>query len=217
MKINIPIIIIAAALFLSCQDKKQNLIPECGAVKTLVVNKEFTEKYQLNDFEFTLDYYDGMEVEMPEAGEKNYEFIGMEKLDENGAMQESFKMGSFEMTGGEDEGLSDRYLSILNMMKDGFTYDYQLENIESGIKNVNGKDYHIYDAVGIKKSDVEGATSSQEPVKHLLRMAIVPSQLNPREGLTVTMIATPDSMIKTQADFDQNGCISLSFNTLKLK
>ncbi len=215
-----PILYISLSLafiLTGCYHESQNLIPECGTVKTLTVNKEYTDKYQLNDFEFTLDYYDGMELDMPEAGKKNYEFFGMEKRNEKGALLESFTIGSFEMTGGEDEGLSDRYLSLLEMMKDNFTYGYQLENIESGIKQVNGEDYHIYDAVGIKKSDDEDATSTQQPEKHLLRMAIIPSQLNPREGLTVIMTATEDSRIKTQADFEQNGCMSLSFNSLRLK
>ena len=151
MKIKLISLIVLTALAGICYNEDYVLIPECGAVKTFVVDKAFTDKFKITEHDFTLDYYDQLDVELPEEGQKNYEFIALRKLDENGDMLESFKVGSFEMTGGKDEELSKRYFEILKMSTDFFTFSYKVEGIETEMRTINGVDYHVLKATGILK------------------------------------------------------------------
>jgi hypothetical protein len=205
----------SVAILSGCYHEDRSNIPECGAVITFVVDNNFTDKYNLPTVEFNLNYYDSMKVELPEEGGQNFSFINLMSLDENGDFKESFSVGTYEIKGGSMGEVHEQKLAVLNSIEGLYQSSYDLSNIKSGIQKINGDDYYVYDATAYPRDYDDEAEKERD--RMLVRSVLVHSGKNEKLGLLTMQLASTISRIKAISDFDNNGCSSLSVNSIRLK
>lgn len=195
-------------VLVSC--KQEVPVPEqCGTVKTHVVDAAYTEKYQLPNVSFSVNYFDSMKVNLPKDGKKNSNFAVF-VVDDGGDAEERIAFGSYKLTGITADKLDESFKGLLESIKGLYEFTYKLSDQVNEKKVVNGVQRWVYEAVGTEKY-------TDTPKKVLIRTTLHSANPLDANGLMVMQIANPNGAIKTHAYFAGNSCTAYVYKTITFK
>ncbi|WP_397301179.1 hypothetical protein [Nonlabens ulvanivorans] len=205
----ITITIITSICFTSCY-YMVDLVEDCGAIKTFTVDKEFANKWDFPDLEFSMDYHEDMETQFPSEGGRNINYASFIIKDQDSIWTESFGIGKYKSNGYAADKRDELNMSLLNQFSNMYKGVFEINDEFKGKRKIDGKDYMVYEAKGsIDRADV-GFKGD-----YLLKMMIVEPQKNADNGLIYIMQANQDSPIKSFEDFGKLGCTATIYQSLK--
>ncbi|MFD1062743.1 hypothetical protein ACFQ1Q_05750 [Winogradskyella litorisediminis] len=203
-------LLLITLVFFSC--KKEVPVPEnCGFKKTHVVDINYNDTYKLPPVEFTVDYTDNLEINLPKEGKKNYNFVGFVSK-ENDKLIERIDIGSYKLTGITKDKIDESLSNLLESVQGLFEFSYKLKDIVAEQKTINGKKVYTFEAVGTEKFD-----ENENPEEFLIRTTLHSKEKLSPNGLMVMQVASKNGPIQTHDDFATKGCTSYVYRTLRFE
>ena len=199
-------------LSLACQSKGPQAVNSCGEGKKLVFDTDYAEAYGLPDIEFELEYPSSMIVEWPSDGKRNLNYAAFYTNDEAGNRKEMVSIGYYTLEGDLVNTIDALNESLISQIRSLYVNNYDLSYEFSGKKEFDGKEYHMFQAIGsIDRPEAHFAGNY-----HVQAMLIKPLP-NSKNGVIIIFQSNENSAILSLDDIGSKGCSAIIWNSLKFK
>lgn len=199
-------------LSLACQSKGQQALNSCGEGKKLVFDTDYAEAYGLPAIEFELEYPSSMKVEWPSDGKRNLNYAAFYTNDEAGNRKEMVSIGYYTLEGDLVNTIDALNESLISQIRSLYVNNFDLSYEFSGKKEFDGKEYHMFQAIG----SIDRPEADFAGTYHVQALLIRPTP-TADTGVIFIFQSNENSEISSVDDFGKKGCSSIIWNSLKFK